>query len=391
MAARLVQVTLVNHSSFPIRWLDDHREHGFWQEPWYPSNLKDLEPGQQGTWRLESGGVMTGVEGSAVFTVDIPPKSNVPPRTEFIDLSWERPYLEPAFRHDVVVRRLDPPGGDLNLLGPDLVFYREAISSTFGGLSDIFAGMVTIPPVGPILGMANEKIGTQIAWAVEILDTPAVSPPAALRLETPGVVYAVEPMVQANVQIEGQAPPPSGGNLRWYRHTGREDGSFTWEGPKKVGSGWGHFSQVFSGGDGIIYAVRNNGDLLWYQHTGREDGSFTWEGPKKVGSGWGHFSQVFSGGDGIIYAVEVMVQPNVHRHAGREDGSPTWEGPKKVGAGWAALTHVFPGDGDIIYGVQDNGDLLWYRHGGRPGGESSWATPRKVGTGWELFTHLFSG
>jgi len=49
----------------------------------------------------------------------------------------------------------------------------------------------------------------------------------------------------------------------------------------------GQLKQVLSGGDGVIYAVAGNGDLLWYRHDGRHDGSFVWaEGsPKKVGVG----------------------------------------------------------------------------------------------------------
>ncbi|MGI8595478.1 MAG: hypothetical protein ACR2ML_14145 [Solirubrobacteraceae bacterium] len=42
------------------------------------------------------------------------------------------------------------------------------------------------------------------------------------------------------------------------------------------------------GEDGVIYAVQNNGDLLWFRHEGRADGTFRWasnEG-KKVGHGW---------------------------------------------------------------------------------------------------------
>jgi hypothetical protein len=48
---------------------------------------------------------------------------------------------------------------------------------------------------------------------------------------------------------------------------------------------------------GVIYALTDNGDLMWYRHGGRGDGSFTWafnEG-KKVGVGWDGFSTVFSG------------------------------------------------------------------------------------------------
>src|SRR6266487_3651016 len=111
-------------------------------------------------------------------------------------------------------------------------------------------------------------------------------------------IYAIDSLVEASVHITGRTTPASGGDLRWYLHLGREDGSFRWEGPKKVGTGWGNFKHIFSGGDGIIYAVdpiveasvhvtggttpASGGNLWWYRHVGREDGSFGWEGPKKV-------------------------------------------------------------------------------------------------------------
>ena len=86
------------------------------------------------------------------------------------------------------------------------------------------------------------------------------------------------------------------GDLLWYRHDGRNDGTFRWafnEG-KKVGNGW-NVKQIFYGGDGIIYVIKDNDDLLWYRHDGRTDGTFRWafnEG-KKVGNGW-NVKQVFS-------------------------------------------------------------------------------------------------
>ena len=92
------------------------------------------------------------------------------------------------------------------------------------------------------------------------------------------------------------------GDLLWYRHDGRDDGSFRWAAPegKKVGTGW-NFPQVFSGGGGVIYAVTSNYELLWYRHDGHDDGSFRWAAPegKKVGSGW-DFKHLFSPGGGVI-------------------------------------------------------------------------------------------
>jgi hypothetical protein len=109
-----------------------------------------------------------------------------------------------------------------------------------------------------------------------------------------GVIYAIQ-----NTEIDLRTGRRTGGHLLWYRHDGRGDGSFTW-GPdsgNQVGSGWRGFKQVFAGGDGVIYAIQNNGDLLWYRHDGRGNGSNTWtegSGKKVVGSGW-NFLHVFSG------------------------------------------------------------------------------------------------
>jgi hypothetical protein len=88
-----------------------------------------------------------------------------------------------------------------------------------------------------------------------------------------------------------------GGDLLWYRHEGRGDGSFKWtdNNGRKVGTGW-NVRVAFSGGDGVIYAITDSGDLLWYRHEGRGDGSFKWtdNNGRKVGTEW-LVQQVFFG------------------------------------------------------------------------------------------------
>ncbi len=190
------------------------------------------------------------------------------------------------------------------------------------------------------------------------------------------------------------------GDLMWYHHAGRENGEFKWDGPKKVGSGWGAFKEIFSGGNGIIYVIEpiiqpgvkmigttpraSGGNLMWYRHRGWRDGSSDWEGPRKVGTGWGAFKKVFSGGDGVIYVIQDNGDLMWYRHTGSEDGSFRWEGPKKVGSGWGGFEKVFSGGDGVIYCALDNGDLLWFRHDGRNDGSFRWATDqgRKVGAGW---------
>ena len=111
--------------------------------------------------------------------------------------------------------------------------------------------------------------------------TPLLSASAA-QTSVQGIIYAIK----------------DNGDLMWYRHDGREDGTFRWtagDGGRKVGTGW-NVKQVFSGGNGIIYAIKDNGDLMWYRHDGREDGTFRWtagDGGRKVGTGW-NVKQVFS-------------------------------------------------------------------------------------------------
>lgn len=239
-----------------------------------------------------------------------------------------------------------------------------------------------------------------------------------------GVLYTVGRTTQPPLEPGKQQPAAHGGDLTWWRHTGRGDGTFSWEGPKRVGKEWGHFVSVFAGPDGVLYAIQPGGDLIWYRHTGRHEGSFAWEGPHTVGNGWANFQHVFCGPDGIIYAVRPNVQPLVrpneptpppsggelmwYRHVGQLDGSNRWEGPPRtVGTGWADFTAVFSGGDDIIYGVRpmadqdvpidrpapppSGGDLSWYRHLGQSAGTNSWDGPKKVGTHWNTFTSTTSG
>lgn len=252
-----------------------------------------------------------------------------------------------------------------------------------------------------------------------------------------GIIYAIDPIVEGRVPQVGHAQPSTGGNLHWYRHTGRADGTFHWEGPKVVARGWGEYKHVFYGGSGVIYAVEpsvigattaidnrshiSGGRLLWFRHVGRADGSSRWEGPRVVARAWDSYTRVFSGGAGIIYAIEPDDGGSVpivgraslpsggnlvwYRHLGCADGSAKWEGPRVVSRGWAHLEHVFAGDG-VIYGVEprdegsvplvgratlpSGGRLFWYRHLGRDNGTNRWAGPRKVGDDWGGLERVFA-
>lgn len=439
MPARLVQVTIINNSDYPIVWQDDGREHGFWQEPWYPSNIKNLKKGEQSSFRLESGGIATGVNGWAFFKVAVPFASNVGDRTEFFTLSFERAYIETeSFKGGIQYNSPHP--------GSSLAFVRDVGSGDIANMdSSPFEFIAALPgaPFNAPVFLGNDSIAKHVAWFVEVRNT-AASSTLPLKKATRSIIYAITPRVEAvyGSSVSGpasgghssiQQTPTSGGDLMWFRHDGRLDGTFNWEGPEKVGNRWDGFKHVFSGGDGIIYGITprveavhsspvldsasgshsNNGqtpasggELVWFRHHGRQDGTFNWEGPKTVGSGWDGFKHVFSGGNGIIYGIQENGDLMWYRHVGRADGSFVWNGPNKVGIGWGQVTQVFSGEDGIIYAVtprQGNtkdipggsklasgGDLMWYRHLGREDGSFSWLGPSQVGAGWDGLKHLFS-
>ena len=179
-------------------------------------------------------------------------------------------------------------------------------------------------------------------------------------------------------------------NLLWYRHNGRADGTVAWSGPKKVGTGW-TYKKVFSGGDGIIYAIDNNGDLFWDRHDGWREGTDTWAhdpGRRNIGRGWSPYQKVFSGGEGVIYAIDDYGDLFWYRHHDDWAGSIVWANdghPKKVASDWG-FHHVFSAGKEIIYGITNNNDLMWCHHDGYHDGSKALTGPILVGTGFAFNT-----
>lgn len=192
------------------------------------------------------------------------------------------------------------------------------------------------------------------------------------------------------------------GELGWFRHTGWETGDRSgWENNgqfKQVGEDWDLISKAFSGGGQIIYAIKPNGDLGWYKHLGQADGLAVWANNgqfTKIGEGWQDYVEVFSAGNGIIYAIKANGDLGWFKHLGYADGTDRWAGNgqfKKVGEAWDLISHAFSGGGQIIYGIKPNGDLGWYRHLGQADGTSSWDNNgqfKKVGENWSIFVNSF--
>ena len=73
-----------------------------------------------------------------------------------------------------------------------------------------------------------------------------------------------------------------GGTLNWTCTTDVTMPERTGWAPGAVGYGWDEFTRVFPSEGGVIYAVKGDGSLVWYRHDGRENGTFAWAGPSTV-------------------------------------------------------------------------------------------------------------
>jgi hypothetical protein len=120
------------------------------------------------------------------------------------------------------------------------------------------------------------------------------------------------------------------------------------------------FDSIFSAGDGTLYGVKPDGTLVWYFHKGVNDGTYNWEAPMEVGSGWQHFAHIFGAGEGIIYAVQPDGQVFWYHHETWQTGGeiryitmggrreplsltpiPYWKGPVLVNDERTRYRHMF--------------------------------------------------
>jgi len=204
------------------------------------------------------------------------------------------------------------------------------------------------------------------------------------------------------------------GSLVWYRDTlrnGTNDphGATGWSpsSGSQIGGGWDIFRQIFSGADGIIYAIKDTGELLWYRDTLRNgmngpNGTAGWAAGSgnQIGAGWQNFAKVFSGGNGVIYAIKTTGELLWYRDTLRNgmngpNGTAGWAtgSGNQIGAGWHNFPAVVaPGAADgIIYATTQTADLRWYRDDLRNGtngaaGTAGWApgSGANIGLGWSI-------
>lgn len=118
--------------------------------------------------------------------------------------------------------------------------------------------------------------------------------------------------------------------------------------PKAVGSGWQNFKDIFSLGEGKVYAVKPDGTLLFYQQIGWQTGERSWQEARQVGTGWADFRQIVPAGDGVILAIKDDGKLLWYKHYGLQPIAPNrlarikekWEGPVEIGSGWQGFKKV---------------------------------------------------
>jgi Tachylectin len=128
------------------------------------------------------------------------------------------------------------------------------------------------------------------------------------------------------------------GKMLWFRHLGWADGANKWApgSGKQIGKGWDGVIKVFSGGNGVIYSIMSSGRLRWHRHDGRLTGTDNWAFTgihRVVGYNWQSYTQVFTGGDGIIYAVKANGDVIWNHHTGWLTGMDAWAPAPKNATG----------------------------------------------------------
>ncbi|HEX8080529.1 MAG TPA: tachylectin-related carbohydrate-binding protein [Jatrophihabitans sp.] len=196
---------------------------------------------------------------------------------------------------------------------------------------------------------------------------------------------------RCKIALRESPPDLIEGQLLFYRDNTRE-GVGDLHSPSVIGQGgWQYLTKVFSGGDGILYAVNTQGELLFYRDHNR-DGTGDVNTPSVIGlGGWQHMQHLFGGDPGVIYAVDDQGQLLFYRDHNR-DGTGDVHTPSVIGlGGWQNMQHLTYGGDGIIYAVDDQGRLLFYRDHNRDG-TGDVHTPSVIGLGgWQHMKRLVAG
>jgi len=161
-----------------------------------------------------------------------------------------------------------------------------------------------------------------------------------------------------------------------------------YSGPNVISHNWQNIQQLIPGDYGVLYGVGGDGNLYWYRW---KNGAWATGSGTAIGSGWSGLS-VFSGGNGIIYAiVKSTGSLRWYRHLSPIEGASSWVGPTTIGSGWASMRMVVGLGSGVVYAVDPQGRLLYYQHNGYGDGSANWSNGGigvQIGSGWGSYDRL---
>jgi hypothetical protein len=214
----------------------------------------------------------------------------------------------------------------------------------------------------------------------------------ALALGLFGALFMRPLTAAAESQALSEQSSPAAGCCLFFYRGARQDGTGDVANGSIIGrGGWDRFTSVFSGGNGVIYAVDQQGNLLFYRDQ-TQNGTGQVANASVIGrGGWNQFSSVFSGGNGIIYTIDQQGDLLFYRDQ-TQNGTGQVANASVIGrGGWNQFKSVFSGGNGIIYAVDQQSNLVFY-HDRTQNGTGELANGTVIGRGgWSAFNSLFSG
>ncbi|WP_171162449.1 VCBS repeat-containing protein [Streptomyces sp. I05A-00742] len=202
-----------------------------------------------------------------------------------------------------------------------------------------------------------------------------------------------------NYKAVSQAHDVLGGNSGFYFLNNKNEAIFADRfGPVRLGKNW-QYDTFFSPGNlggakTSDLVVRDKAGVLWI-YQGKADGSV--EGRKKVGGGWGQFTQIAGRGDltgdGKTDLVARDKQGTLWLYKGTGNINKPFEGRTKVSGGWNKYNLLvstgdvdLDGHSDLL--ARDKGGVMWlYKGTGKQA--APFKAPVKVGSGFNQYRLVF--
>ncbi|MFD9705627.1 N,N-dimethylformamidase beta subunit family domain-containing protein [Lentzea sp. NPDC059081] len=190
------------------------------------------------------------------------------------------------------------------------------------------------------------------------------------------------------------------GRLKWFKHLGRQSGTYDWAdgNGREIGSGWQIHPTVLASQDGQLFGFCGDGTLWWHKWvlTNPATGEGYWApGTNNViHTGFGQYSYVFGGWDGVFYAVDAHGDMYWFRYLAGDgsNGPGAWANNgvgQKIASEKRDYDMFFADETGVIYGIRHGAALHWFRYLAQDGsnGPGAWANGGAgipIGSGWDF-------